>query len=257
MIPIRQTIPFGLLSCLALLGLVKADGSTSNTSWPEWVTNDYDCVIGCMSGFNDTITYIPQDALAQQAFDCTSSTCKGDVTGNYYQTLYYIQLFYATGSIYEYSDSAPDGYKHANFTDSTGTTSDEAVSGQSGDDNTIDPTDTSEADFASATDGVKTTGSADGGNDGSSTDTAAVAVDTGTENNGAAVKASEPDSIISGSEPFSTKSTSSHTDTSIASSSVAADISDSGAFKIIGGGVWQSVLGALGALVLGGVWVGM
>lgn len=43
MIPIKHTIPFGLLSCLALLGSVKADGSTSNTSWPEWVTNDYDC----------------------------------------------------------------------------------------------------------------------------------------------------------------------------------------------------------------------
>ncbi|WVQ91155.1 hypothetical protein IAS59_004945 [Cryptococcus gattii] len=236
MIPIKHTIPFGLLSCLALLGSVKADGSTSNTSWPEWVTNDYDCVIGCLSGFNDTITYIPQDSLAQQAFDCTSSTCKGDVTGNYYQTLYYIQLFYATGSIYEYSDSAPDGYKHTTFTDSTDTTSDPAVSGQSGDDNTIDPTDTSEADFTAATDSVKTTGSADGGDDGSSTDTAAVAVDT-----------------VSGSEPSSTKSTSSHTGTSLASSSVAPDISESGAFKVIGGGVGQSVLGAIGALVLGGV----
>ncbi|KAL0245476.1 hypothetical protein I308_104607 [Cryptococcus tetragattii IND107] len=239
MIPIKHTIPFGLLSCLALLGSVKADGSTSNTSWPEWVTNDYDCVIGCLSGFNDTITYIPQDSLAQQAFDCTSSTCKGDVTGNYYQTLYYIQLFYATGSIYEYSDSAPDGYKHATFTDSTDTTSDPTVSGQSGDDNTIDPTNTSEADFTAATDSVKTTGSADGGDGGSSTDTAAVAVDT-----------------VSGSEPSSTKSTSSHTGTSLASSSVAPDISESGAFKVIGGGVGQSVLGAIGALVLGGVWVG-
>ncbi|KIR56745.1 hypothetical protein I315_00926, partial [Cryptococcus gattii Ru294] len=254
MIPIKHTIPFGLLSCLALPGSVKADGSTSNTSWPEWVTNDYDCVIGCLSGFNDTITYIPQDSLAQQAFDCTSSTCKGDVTGNYYQTLYYIQLFYATGSIYEYSDSAPDGYKHTTFTDSTDTTSDPAVSGQSGDDNTIDPTDTSEADFTAATDSVKTTGSADGGDDGSSTDTAAVAVDTGTENNGAAVTATESDSIVSGSEPSSTKSTSSHTGTSLASSSVAPDISESGAFKVIGGGVGQRVLGAIGALVLGGVW---
>ncbi|KIR59333.1 hypothetical protein I314_04850, partial [Cryptococcus bacillisporus CA1873] len=254
MMPSKQTIPFGLLSSLALLGSVKADGSTSNTSWPEWVTNDCDCVIGCMSGFNDTVTYISQDALAQQAFDCTSSTCKGDVTGNYYQTLYYIQLFYATGSIYEYSDSAPDGYKRANFTDSTGTTSDASASGQSGDDNTIDPTDTCKADFASATDSVKTTGSADAGDGGSTTDTAAVAVDTGTENNGAAVTATESDSIVFGSEPSSTKSATSHTSTSLASFSVAAYISESGAFEVIGGGAGQSVLDAVGALVLGGVW---
>lgn len=63
--------------------------------YKQWADRDI-VVIGCLSGFNDTITYIPQDSLAQQAFDCTSSTCKGDVTGNYYQTLYYIQVFLVT-----------------------------------------------------------------------------------------------------------------------------------------------------------------
>ncbi|OXB35282.1 hypothetical protein J007_05051 [Cryptococcus neoformans] len=256
MISIKQTVPFGLFSYLALLRSVKADDSTNNASWPDWVTNDYDCVIGCLSGFNDTITSVPQDALAQQAFDCTSSTCTGDAAGNYYQTLYYIQLFYATGSIYEYSDSAPDGYKHATFTDSTDAVSDTAVSNDSGDDDTADPTGTFEDDSAYATDGAKTTGSADGGDDDSATNTAAVAVDTGTEN-GAVVAAATADSTASGSKLSSASNTSSHSGANAASSNVAADISEGSAFKAIGGGVAQRVLGAVGAMVVGGVWIGL
>ncbi|EAL19374.1 hypothetical protein CNBH0680 [Cryptococcus deneoformans B-3501A] len=257
MISVKQTIPFGLLSCLALLGSIKADDSTNNTSWPDWVTNDYDCVIGCLSGFNDTITSVPQDALAQQAFDCTSSTCTGDATGNYYQTFYYIQLFYATGSIYESSDSAPDGYKHAAFTDSTDTTSEAAVSGDWGDDDTVDPTeDIAASDSASATDSAETTGSADGVDGGSATDTAAVAIDTGTEN-GTVVTGTAADSTASGSKLSSASHTSSQSDASTASSNVAADISESGAFKTIGGDVAQRIFGAVGAMVFGGLWIGL
>ncbi|OCF30675.1 hypothetical protein I316_07639 [Kwoniella heveanensis BCC8398] len=87
------------------------------STWPQWITNDYNCVINCLSGFSDQVTTIPQPDMEKQAFSCASSNCKGDGTGNYYQTLYYIQLFYATGSIYEWADSAPDGYKHAAFLD--------------------------------------------------------------------------------------------------------------------------------------------
>ncbi|WVF71215.1 hypothetical protein IAT40_006015 [Kwoniella sp. CBS 6097] len=86
-------------------------------TWPQWITNDYNCVINCLSGFSDQVTTIPQPDMEKQAFSCASSNCEGDGTGNYYQTLYYIQLFYATGSIYEWAESAPDGYKHAAFLD--------------------------------------------------------------------------------------------------------------------------------------------
>lgn len=232
-------------------------------------------VIGCLSGFNDTITSVPQDALAQQAFDCTSSTCTGDATGNYYQTFYYIQvclnvtissllyanglcqLFYATGSIYESSDSAPDGYKHAAFTDSTDTTSEAAVSGDWGDDDTVDPTeDIAASDSASATDSAETTGSADGVDGGSATDTAALAIDTGTEN-GTVVTGTAADSTASGSKLSSASHTSSQSDASTASSNVAADISESGAFKTIGGDVAQRIFGAVGAMVFGGLWIGL
>ncbi|KAK6909773.1 hypothetical protein I203_103795 [Kwoniella mangroviensis CBS 8507] len=117
-----------LLSLIPLLAQIKAQDPTQGQNWtqgenggpdlsqyPEWITNDYQCVIGCLSGFNDTITTIPQPDLEGTAYQCAASQCAGDGTGNYYQTLYYIQLFYATGSIYEWSDSAPDGYKHATF----------------------------------------------------------------------------------------------------------------------------------------------
>ncbi|WVQ99648.1 hypothetical protein IAU59_006787 [Kwoniella sp. CBS 9459] len=87
------------------------------STWPQWITNDYNCVINCLSGFSDQVTTIPQPDMEKQAFSCASTNCEGDGTGNYYQTLYYIQLFYATGSIYEWADSAPDGYKHAAFLD--------------------------------------------------------------------------------------------------------------------------------------------
>ncbi|KAK8864625.1 hypothetical protein IAR55_001875 [Kwoniella newhampshirensis] len=108
----RAQMPI-LLSLVGLLSVLGAQAQ-DKSKWPEWVTNDYDCVIGCLSGFNDTITSVPRPDLEQQAFGC-SSGCKGEGMGNYYQTLYYIQLFYATGSIYEWAASAPDGYKHATF----------------------------------------------------------------------------------------------------------------------------------------------
>ncbi|WWC69936.1 uncharacterized protein I206_103880 [Kwoniella pini CBS 10737] len=123
-------LSFGLfLALIPLIYRVKAQDQASNgtspaegqngapdlSQYPQWITNDYQCVIGCLSGFNDTITIIPQPDLENAAFTCASTNCAGDGTGNYYQTLYYIQLFYATGSIYEWSDSAPDGYKHATF----------------------------------------------------------------------------------------------------------------------------------------------
>ncbi|WVR06836.1 hypothetical protein IAU60_003872 [Kwoniella sp. DSM 27419] len=107
-----------LLAVPALVTLVSAEDQPTGaqpSDWPQWITNDYECVIGCLSGFNDTITSVPQDTMANDAFSCTAARCQGDGTGNYYQTLYYIQLFYATGSIYEWADSAPDGYKHATF----------------------------------------------------------------------------------------------------------------------------------------------
>ncbi|WWC89037.1 uncharacterized protein L201_003955 [Kwoniella dendrophila CBS 6074] len=111
-----------LFSLLPLLAQIKAqdekqgeNGGPDLSKYPEWITNDYQCVIGCLSGFNDTINTIPQPDMEGTAYTCAQSKCAGDGTGNYYQTLYYIQLFYATGSIYEWSDSAPDGYKHATF----------------------------------------------------------------------------------------------------------------------------------------------
>ncbi|WWC61909.1 uncharacterized protein I303_104495 [Kwoniella dejecticola CBS 10117] len=103
-------------------GTAPAEGQNGGpdlSQFPDWVTNDYQCVIGCLSGFNDTITTIPQPDLETAAYSCASTNCAGDGTGNYYQSLYYIQLFYATGSIYEWADSAPDGYKHATFSDGT------------------------------------------------------------------------------------------------------------------------------------------
>ncbi|WRT66628.1 uncharacterized protein IL334_003587 [Kwoniella shivajii] len=116
-----NAISLAILAILPFLARLKAQEASANggpdlTQFPEWVTNDYDCVIGCLSGFNDTITTIPLPDLESSSFGCASSSCQGDGTGNYYQTRYYIQLFYATGSIYEWADSAPDGYKHATFT---------------------------------------------------------------------------------------------------------------------------------------------
>ncbi|WVW84189.1 hypothetical protein I302_106219 [Kwoniella bestiolae CBS 10118] len=118
-----------LLSLIPLLTQVTAQNPAQNQSqpqqgegggpdlsqFPEWITNDYECVIGCLSGFNDTLTTIPQPDMEGAAYKCAAEKCAGDGTGNYYQTLYYIQLFYATGSIYEWSESAPEGYKHATF----------------------------------------------------------------------------------------------------------------------------------------------
>ncbi|WWD17064.1 hypothetical protein CI109_101501 [Kwoniella shandongensis] len=114
-ISLRPSLSLSLLvGLISFLG-VQAQDQDGTTPYPDWITNDYDCVMGCLSGFNDTITTIPRPDLQTQAFSC-SSGCQGVPMGNYYQTLYYIQLFYATGSIYEWSDSAPDGYKHATFT---------------------------------------------------------------------------------------------------------------------------------------------
>ncbi|WVO15185.1 hypothetical protein L204_102832 [Cryptococcus depauperatus] len=133
MTSIKQIMSLGLIPLLALLGAVVADNGQNGdpTPWPEWVTNDYNCVIGCLSTFNDTITTIPQKELEQAAFGCASSKCQGDASGNFYQTLYYIQLFYATGSIYEWNDSAPDGYKHATFTNGGGANAAAPVSSNS------------------------------------------------------------------------------------------------------------------------------
>ncbi|ODO08422.1 hypothetical protein L198_00152 [Cryptococcus wingfieldii CBS 7118] len=256
---LKHSIPLGIIYLLGLISSVKAQDDSDTSQWPEWVTNDYDCVIGCLSGFNDTITTIPQADLESAAYGCSSSTCTGDSTGNYYQILYYIQLFYATGSIYEWSDSAPDGYKHATFTSSEAT-SDAAVSGSSDDSNdgsdSADSTDSStdSADVsASATDSSSPegTGSADGDSGAAETG----AVDVAESSSTGASTSSKQSSSASGSASSSAK-----TGTSSPSSTVAADQSEgtsSAGTKVgIAVGV-QGVLAVAVAVAAGGLWTGL
>ncbi|GFZ46819.1 hypothetical protein JCM24511_04039 [Saitozyma sp. JCM 24511] len=91
------------LLCLAFPLLhqrgVRADDSTN---YPEWVTNDYNCVIGCLQIFNSSVTERPDTALEKQGYSCVLTTCSNDTTAmNLYQAQYIISMFYATGSIYE------------------------------------------------------------------------------------------------------------------------------------------------------------
>ncbi|WVQ77805.1 hypothetical protein IAR50_007495 [Cryptococcus sp. DSM 104548] len=229
---LKRSIPLGIISLLGLVNTIEAQDNGDTSQYPDWVSNDYDCVIGCLSGFNDTITTIPQPDLESAAYSCSSSTCTGDSTGNYYQTLYYIQLFYATGSIYEWSDSAPDGYKHANFTTS-GATSDAAVSGSSDDgDDGADSTDSASDSHASAS----ATDSSDSG-------AAETGADDAAATTGEASTSTKQSSSASGSAATSAKS-----GASTSSSTVAPDLSTSGAGTRVGG-----VQGALAVVALAGV----
>ncbi|ORX35645.1 hypothetical protein BD324DRAFT_652193 [Kockovaella imperatae] len=91
-----------LLTSLILFSIARAQQSAS---WPQWVTNDYNCVIKCMQQyFTDTQPPATSDQY-NNAMGCVKSTCAQKTeNANIYQAQYIINMYNQIGSIYEPED---------------------------------------------------------------------------------------------------------------------------------------------------------
>ncbi|KAI9639272.1 uncharacterized protein MKK02DRAFT_39568 [Dioszegia hungarica] len=105
-----------LLAALFSLPAARAQDK-SVQDYPQWVTNDYTCVIDCLKIFNESVKDRPSPATDLQATQCILNGCNKDTMGmNIYQSHYIIQaslIIYEDPNMGQWGQGIPPGQQPA------------------------------------------------------------------------------------------------------------------------------------------------